>query len=171
MGRTIAYVDGTQALEGYFAPPQNRTPAPGVLIAPTWLGITQSIHQRAERIAAMGYAALALDVFGAGVHPAPPLKPQAVVHSFMSDRLMFRKRLKAGLEVLQQQPECDASPDRRDWVLLWWMRCPRTGTQWCAFAGCSQLSWRIGLANASSTRRNPGKNSRAAWRCRSGCAL
>lgn len=109
MGRTIAYADGTQALSGYFAPPQNRTRAPGVLIAPTWLGITESIHQRAERIAAMGYAALALDVFGAGVHPAPPLKPQAVVHPFMSDRLMFRRRLKAGLEVLQQQPECESS--------------------------------------------------------------
>lgn len=109
MGRTIAYKDGTQALEGYFVPPQNRTRAPGVLIAPTWLGITESIRQRAERIAAMGYAALALDVFGAGVHPAPPLKPQDVVHPFLSDHLMFRQRLKAGLEVLQQQPECDDS--------------------------------------------------------------
>lgn len=108
MGRTIAYTDGAQALEGYFAPPQNRR-APGVLIAPTWLSITDSMYQRADRLAALGYAAFVLDVFGAGVRPAPPLTPQAVVHPYMSDRASFRTRLKAGLEALQQQPECDAS--------------------------------------------------------------
>lgn len=108
MGRFIAYVDGEQPLEGYFAPPQNRG-APGVLIAPTWLSLTDSMHQRADRLAALGYAAFVLDVFGARVRPAPPLTPQTVVHPYMSDRLMFRTRLKAGLEILQQQPECDAS--------------------------------------------------------------
>ena len=70
MGRLIAYTDGEQPLEGYFAPPQNRHVAPGVLIAPTWLSITSSMQQRADRLA-LGYAAFVLDVFGAGVRPAP----------------------------------------------------------------------------------------------------
>ena len=108
MGLMIAYTDASQSLEGYFATPADRPNAPGVLIAPTWLSITDSIRQRADRLAALGYAAFVLDVFGAGVRPQPPLKPQAVVHPYLSDRLMFRTRLKAGLEVLQQQPECNA---------------------------------------------------------------
>lgn len=109
MGRTIHYADRSQRLEGYFAPPQSHDPEPGVLIAPTWLSITDSIRQRADRLAALGYAAFVLDVFGAGISPAPPQTPQAVVHPYMSDRRMFRTRLKAGLEVLQHQPECDAN--------------------------------------------------------------
>ncbi|XGV94694.1 MAG: dienelactone hydrolase family protein [Leptolyngbya sp. BL-A-14] len=106
MGRLIPYLDGEQPLEGYFAPPQSNSPAPGVLIAPTWLSITESMHQRADRLANLGYAAFVLDVFGAGVRPVPPQTPQAIVHPFMSDRHRFRTRLKAGLEALQQQPEC-----------------------------------------------------------------
>lgn len=109
MGRLISYLDGEQSLEGYFAPPQNHKPAPGVLIAPTWLSITDSMHQRADRIANLGYAAFVLDVFGAGVRPAPPQNPQAIVQPFLSDRHQFRTRLKAGLKALQQQPECNSN--------------------------------------------------------------
>ncbi len=109
MGRLISYLDDKQPLEGYFASPPNRDMAPGILIVPTWLSITESMHQRADRLAALGYAAFVLDVFGAGIRPAPPQTPQAIVHPFMSDRLRLRTRLKAGLEALQQQPECDAA--------------------------------------------------------------
>ena len=110
MARLISYVDGENLLEGYFVPPQNNQPAPGVLIVPTWLSITESMKQRAERIAALGYAAFVLDLFGTGVRPAPPQAPQTIVHPFMSDRLSLRTRLKAGLDVLSQQPECN--PDQ-----------------------------------------------------------
>lgn len=106
MGRSVTYYDSDQLLEGYFAAPQHRDTAPGVLIAPTWLSITESMHQRANQLAALGYAAFVLDVFGAGIRPAPPQTPQTIVQPFLSDRHLFRKRLKAGLEALQQQPEC-----------------------------------------------------------------
>ncbi len=106
MARLISYADGESPLEGYFVPPQNRDRAPGILIVPTWLSITESIKQRADRLAALGYTAFVLDVFGKGVRPAPPQTPQAIVHPFMSDRAKFRTRLKAGLEILLQQPEC-----------------------------------------------------------------
>ncbi len=76
MGRLIPYTDGEQLLEGYFALPHNRDIAPGILIAPTWLSITDSMQQRADRLAALGYAAFVLDVFGAGVRPAPPQNPR-----------------------------------------------------------------------------------------------
>lgn len=109
MERTIAYADGMQPLEGYFAPPRDRSQAPGVLIVHTFLGLNDRIKQRANRLAELGYAAFALDVFGPGVHPTSPSEGLAAIKPFRSDRQFFRQRLKAGLEVLQNQPECDAN--------------------------------------------------------------
>ena len=64
MGRMTAYVDEAQPLEGYFVPPHKCEQAPGVLLVHTWLGLDEGIKRRAERVAELGYAAFALDVFG-----------------------------------------------------------------------------------------------------------
>jgi dienelactone hydrolase len=109
MGRYISYFDSSQALEGYFAPPQNDKAAPGVLIAPIWLSITDSMIARADQLAALGYAAFVLDVFGSGVRLQPLLHPQTVVQPYLSDRILLRTRLKAGLDLLQHQSECDST--------------------------------------------------------------
>lgn len=117
MGHMIAYADGAQPLEGYFAPPRDRATAdlsvgaqaPGVLIVHTFLGLNEGIKHRADRLAELGYATFALDVFGPGVHPALPVEALAAIKPFRKDRQQFRQRLQAGLKVLQSQLECDAS--------------------------------------------------------------
>ncbi|MBY0402560.1 MAG: dienelactone hydrolase family protein [Cyanobacteria bacterium] len=106
--RWIPYKDGSTGLEGYFVPPVGVENAPGILIIHTWLGITESIQQRAQRISQMGYAAFALDLFGPGVLPLPPQKPQEVIRPFYADRHFFRQRLKQGLKILSNQPECQS---------------------------------------------------------------
>lgn len=106
MGREIDYLDGEQKLRGYFAPAPGDTPRPGILIVHAWLGITDSIRDRADRVAAAGYSAFACDVFGRptdiGGGPIPMIEP------FLSDRSLFRGRLRAGLDALVAQPEVDA---------------------------------------------------------------
>ncbi len=103
MAREIRYEDGGQALAGYFAPAAGGGPAPGVLIVHAWLGITDSIKARADRLARAGYAAFACDVFGrptdiaAGPHP--------MIGPFRNDRRLFRRRVRAGLDALCGQPE------------------------------------------------------------------
>lgn len=106
VGRRVSYRDGDQPLEGYLASPPLAKDLPGVLLAPAWFNVNESMCRRAERLAALGYAAFVLDVFGAGVRPGPPQHPRDVVLPFMTDRLMFRRRLSAGLRALQLQPEC-----------------------------------------------------------------
>ncbi len=54
---------------------------------------------------------------------------------FMSDRHHFRTRLKAGLEALQQQPECNTSQIAANGLLLRWLCRVGTGTQRCALQG------------------------------------
>jgi dienelactone hydrolase len=108
MGIRVPYMDQNEPLEGYLSTPVSGRGLPGVLIAPSWLNVNESIGRRADRLADLGYAALVADLFGAGVRPRPPQSPMTVVGPLLNDRLRFRQRLFAGLDVLQHRPECDA---------------------------------------------------------------
>ena len=107
MGREIGYEHAGASLRGYFSPGAGAGARPGVLIVHAWLGITDSIRSRADRLAAMGYSAFACDVFGKATDitggPFPMIKP------FLDDRALFRGRVRAGLDVLATQAEVDDS--------------------------------------------------------------
>lgn len=108
-GIRVSYQDGEQQLEGYLAALAPARDCPGVLVVPTWLSVNESICRRADRIADLGYAVFVADLFGAGVRPGPPQSPMAVVGPFLKDRLLFRRRLFAGLNAFQSRRECNAS--------------------------------------------------------------
>ncbi|WOE33155.1 MULTISPECIES: dienelactone hydrolase family protein [unclassified Acinetobacter] len=63
--REIHYTaaDGTELI-GYFAAPINQIPVAGILVAPEWWGRNEYTEQRARELAAHGYAALAIDMYG-----------------------------------------------------------------------------------------------------------
>ncbi len=108
MTEWITYHDGPDALTGFLAPSPSGRSAPAVLIFPAWLGITPSIQDRAERLAAHGYTVFAADMFG-----RPTViehGPHAMVDPFVNDRAWMRRRARAGLAALRERPECD--PDR-----------------------------------------------------------
>ena len=107
MERTVSYRDGDQPLGGFFAPAAGGR-RPGVLVVPAWLGITDSIRDRARRLAAEGFSAFAADMFGRESDVAAG--PRPMVEPFRADRRMFRRRVRAALDALRQQPECD--PDK-----------------------------------------------------------
>ena len=108
VGRLISYRDGDQPLEGYLAAPPSAKSLPGVVLAPAWLNVNESMCRRAERLAELGYAAFVLDTFGAGVRPGPPQHPLDVVAPFVTNRLRLRQRLFAGVRAFQLQPECNS---------------------------------------------------------------
>jgi dienelactone hydrolase len=101
MGELVDYADGTQPLQGYLARAHGVGPHPGVFIVHTWLGLTESIKGRADRLATAGFTALALDVFGPGVLHRPPETARAVVTPFLADRERYRGRLRAGVAALR----------------------------------------------------------------------
>lgn len=104
----VAYeVEGT-ACAGYVARPDDDATHPGVLVVHNWLGVTDAVRFRADMLARLGYAAFAVDVFGADVRPSEAEAPQ-VAGGFYGDQRLFRARLTAGLEQLLAQPGVDAS--------------------------------------------------------------
>ena len=113
MAEWITYRDGPDALTGFLAPSPVGPGAPAVLIFTAWLGISESIRDRAKRLAAQGYTAFAADMFGKPT--AIEKGPRAMVDPFMNDRTGMRRRARAGLAALRARPECDPRPHRRHW--------------------------------------------------------
>ena len=64
-GADVDYTVGRSVYQGYLSFPEKpiSTPAPGVLIAHQWMGLTDYEKHRADQIAANGYVAFAIDVY------------------------------------------------------------------------------------------------------------
>jgi dienelactone hydrolase len=103
--RTVEYQQGDAVLEGYLAY-DGGGPArkPGVLVFPDWTGVGPYVRQRVEQLAALGYVALAADVYGKGIRPDNPRDAGALAGKYKADRALLRARARAGLAELVAQP-------------------------------------------------------------------
>ncbi len=81
-------------------------PRPGVLLSHEGSGLDDNAKSRAERLAALGYVAFALDYFGGGVQP-PFSEAQARLRELMDDPDAIRRLAHAGLDVLTAHPLVD----------------------------------------------------------------
>lgn len=107
-GQPLAYLDGAVKLEGYLAQPQNAKGAvPGIVIVHQWMGVSDHERRVAEELAGLGYAALAADIYGAGVRPANTKEAGALAGTYRNDRALYRSRVRAALETLKKQKGVD----------------------------------------------------------------
>jgi dienelactone hydrolase len=106
--QVIEYHHGDTLLEGYLAYDDGTSgKRPGVLVAHEWTGHNPYVRQRAEQLAALGYVAFALDMYGKGVMAKNPQDAAARAGVFKKDRELMRARAEAGLDVLRKQPQVD----------------------------------------------------------------
>ena len=57
---------GSIVAKAYLALPEAPGPHPGILISPEWWGHNDFVRMRADMLATLGYAALAMDLYGNG---------------------------------------------------------------------------------------------------------
>lgn len=106
--RTVEYFHAGARCAGFLAFDDSRPgPLPGVLIAPTWAGRDEFVETKARRLAELGYAAFALDMYGEGRVGSGPEENARLMGGLMSDRARLRDRILAALDSLRQQPEAD----------------------------------------------------------------
>ena len=79
---------------------------PGVLVIHDAGGLSENIKEKTRRVAALGYCAFALDLFGGG---APVTDGMKRIVEMASDLPRWRGLANAGLEVLAARSECDPS--------------------------------------------------------------
>ena len=110
-GKPFIYQDGQVRLEGYLARPALvEGPVPGILVIHQWMGPTQHEQMTADRLAELGYVALAADIYGEGVRPKDSKEASAQATLYKSNRLLYRHRIRLALEALKAQADVD--PDR-----------------------------------------------------------
>ncbi|BAN48327.1 dienelactone hydrolase family protein [Metapseudomonas resinovorans] len=102
--------DGT-ALVGYYAYDDAIAgKRPGVVVVHEWWGLNDYAKRRARDLAALGYSALAIDMYGEGKNTEHPADAQAFMQAALASAPAAKARFLAGLDLLKAQPQTD--PDK-----------------------------------------------------------
>lgn len=106
----IDYQDGDVNLRGFLAVDDTKSgKRPGVLVMPEAFGLGPHAKQRAERIAGLGYVALAGDPYGAGILTETLQDAMKYAGALRGDPAKFRQRARVALDKLASLPEVDAT--------------------------------------------------------------
>ena len=105
----IEYTVGDARHQGYLAYDDEITSArPGVVVVHEWWGVNDYIRRRAHMLAELGYTALAIDMF-AGQTATSPDEAGALMNGVLGDMDTGTQALKAGYQLLLDQPGVDAA--------------------------------------------------------------
>lgn len=103
-GETLSYSDGDVTLEGYLARAEgvaDDSEAPAILIVHQWKGPGAYERSRADMLAALGYNAFVVDMYGKGVRPDTAEAAGAEASKYKGDPALARKRLQAALDYVR----------------------------------------------------------------------
>ena len=105
----LTYADGPTPLHGHYAyDDATADRRPGVLVVHEFFGLADHAKRRAERLAAeLGYPALAVDIYGNGRVATNVKDAVGLMMPFVDDPDLLRRRMRAGLATLRQQPQVD----------------------------------------------------------------
>ena len=102
-------VDGVK-FQGYLAYDANiEGKRPGILVIHEWWGLNPYAKKRAEMLAAEGYTAFALDMYGDGKLATHPEDAQKFMMEVVSDMPVAVKRFDAAMQILKSQPTVEAN--------------------------------------------------------------
>lgn len=108
--KRIEYRDGDAVLVGHLAwDDAVEGERPGVLVVHEWWGLNDYARRRAEQLAAMGYVAFALDMYGEGKVTEHPQQAGQWASEIRENTDAWRQRARAGLDILRGQPQVDSS--------------------------------------------------------------
>ncbi len=104
----FSYADGDTMCEGFIALPDGAGPHPVVLIAHNWAGQGEADNDAATKLAAAGFAGIAIDVYGKGVRGDLQGDNSALMGPWMADRAALRQRLLAAVDAAAADSRLDA---------------------------------------------------------------
>jgi dienelactone hydrolase len=108
--RTVSYRHDGVSLQGYLAYDNAlKGKRPGVLVVHEWWGLNDYARKRATQLAAMGYVAFALDMYGKDKVADHPEQAKEFMKQVTENVDTWQKRALAGLAILKKQPNTDSS--------------------------------------------------------------
>lgn len=107
--KTISYSSKKDVMEGYLAYDPSPGPArPAILIVHDWMGLGDYTKQKADQLAAKGYVAFAVDIYGKGIRPKNADEAAKLATSYKNDRNKLRDHIRAAYDELLKMREVDA---------------------------------------------------------------
>jgi predicted methyltransferase/dienelactone hydrolase len=111
VGEEVSYEGGGVTLKGYLAYDRDQEGTrPGVIVVHEWWGHNEYVRERARKLAALGYTALAIDMYGDGKNTQHPADAKKFMEAAMQDPAAAKARFQAGMALLQAHPTTD--PER-----------------------------------------------------------
>jgi dienelactone hydrolase len=106
--RSVDYTAGGITMRGFLAYPAHATDKrPGVLVVHEWWGLNDYARRRAKDLAALGYVALAIDMFGDGKVATHPEEAKKFAHEASADPVARLQRFEAARAVLAADEHVD----------------------------------------------------------------
>jgi dienelactone hydrolase len=106
----VTYKSDGVLLKGYIVYDESITgKRPAVLVVPEWWGLNEYAKSRARQLAALGYIAMAVDMYGDGKTAANPQEAQAMATPFYKNPQLSKTRLDAAQMKLKEYKQTDAS--------------------------------------------------------------
>jgi dienelactone hydrolase len=107
-GIPISYSDGTLNMQGFVAYDSSSAAArPVVLVVPEWWGVTDYTKSRTTQLAALGYFAMTVDMYGNGAVAGDPGAAQKLSTPFYTDFSLGKERIDAALAKITTYSEAD----------------------------------------------------------------
>lgn len=82
---------------------------PGILVVPEWWGLNDYTRSRAKQLAELGYAAMALDVYGDGKQGNTPEEAGKLASTYYNDLSLTKVILDAALTKFTTYPQVDST--------------------------------------------------------------
>ena len=106
----VDYSSDTTQMTGYLARPEGDADKyPGVLVVHEWWGLNDYVRGRARMLAELGYAALAVDMYGGGRTAQDPQGAGELMNSVLSNMDEGTRRFKSAYRLLAAQDCVDAT--------------------------------------------------------------
>lgn len=108
--QVVTYKDGDTECEGFAAWDANlKGKRPVVLVIHDWMGRGEFDEARAKQLAALGYLAFSVDVYGKGVRPANAGEAGKTSGAWKNDSAALRSRLQAGMNAALELEQAEKS--------------------------------------------------------------
>lgn len=80
---------------------------PGIIVIPEWWGLNDYARKRAEMLAALGYTAMAVDVFGNGAIGHTPQEAMKLIKPYTVDLALCKKIIDTTIQKFKTYPQLD----------------------------------------------------------------
>jgi len=104
----VTYSIGDKVFKGVIVYDENQVgKRPAILVVHEWWGLTDYPLMRARKLAALGYIAMAVDMYGDGKIAANPTEAQEFATPFYKDPQLSKTHLEAALSKLKEYKQTD----------------------------------------------------------------